>query len=250
VSKLASENLKLVDMDLMKGDHKTPEFIKLNPRHCVPTLKDNRFVLTESRAIANYLVDKYSSADLAARYPGIWGHLSAHEKALVDEMLHYDIGTLYKRIGEWVYPQLFRNETGDDEKLAMVRKSLEYLNDKIQEHKGGLCSGHLSLADLSVACSLSMLDFFDDIDWATYPFLDKWRTDIHALPQWKKVNEAFEAWVQSKKGIKVVDLDEDEEKSQPAPTPSPKKKRKTRARTKAKAPSSPKAKRGRKKKST
>ena len=197
VSRLASENVKLVDVDLSKNEHKTPEYVKMNPRHCVPTLKDNRFVLTESRAIANYLVSKYASADLAAKYPGIWGNLSAQEKALVDEMLHYDIGTLYKRIGEWVYPQLFKGCPPDDEKLAMVHKSLQYLNGKVEEHKGGLCSAHLSLADMSVACSLSMLDFFDNIDWSAYAFLDKWRTNIHALSHWKKVNEAFEEWVLS-----------------------------------------------------
>uniref|UniRef100_A0A671LQ09 Glutathione S-transferase theta 2 n=1 Tax=Sinocyclocheilus anshuiensis TaxID=1608454 RepID=A0A671LQ09_9TELE len=40
---------------IRKGQHKTPEFTKLNPMQKLPVLEDNGFVLTESDAILKYL---------------------------------------------------------------------------------------------------------------------------------------------------------------------------------------------------
>jgi glutathione S-transferase len=42
-------------LDFTKGEHKNPEYLALNPNGAVPTLVDGDFVLTESRAIMQYL---------------------------------------------------------------------------------------------------------------------------------------------------------------------------------------------------
>jgi glutathione S-transferase len=160
VSKLAGQNTKLVDINLMKGEHKQDWFIKLNPRHCVPTYTREDLVLTESRAIARYMVTLSDSDALRRKYPGIWQWCFVPSKqARINEMLDYDIGTLYKRIGAYIYPTLFAGEKPDPEKFAMVKKSLEFLSDQIQKNGGYLCGNQLTLGDLSVALSLTMLEF-------------------------------------------------------------------------------------------
>jgi glutathione S-transferase len=196
-------------------------------------MKDGRFVLTESRAIANYLVSKYQNADLASLYPGIWGALSSQEKASVDEMLHYDIGTFYKRVGAWVYPQLFGGAEADEEKFAMIIKSLEYLDSKIKKNGGGLCTKHLTVADLSVALSLSMLDFFD-LDLSAHKYVGTWLNAVKSLPQWEEVNEAFVQWVanvkdaQGSESVNSVKSLEEKESPNVPPLVSPKKSRRGR----------------------
>src|SRR5229473_6821470 len=40
------------------GDLRKPEFLKLNPRHRVPVIVDDGFVLYESAAIVEYLEDR------------------------------------------------------------------------------------------------------------------------------------------------------------------------------------------------
>merc|ERR1712141_981188 len=62
---------KMVNCDLMKGDHKTPEYLKMNPQHTIPTMKDGDFCMNESRPIATYLASKYGKDDKL--YPIMFG---------------------------------------------------------------------------------------------------------------------------------------------------------------------------------
>ncbi|NML44418.1 glutathione S-transferase family protein [Ramlibacter sp. G-1-2-2] len=52
-------------VDLMKGAHKAPELIALNPMGKLPILVDGDAVVTESAAIGLYLADRYSLGRLA-----------------------------------------------------------------------------------------------------------------------------------------------------------------------------------------
>lgn len=51
-------------LEASKGEHKSPEYLRLNPRGKVPTLKDGEIVLTESLAIMAYLDRKHPAPPL------------------------------------------------------------------------------------------------------------------------------------------------------------------------------------------
>ncbi len=50
-----------VDVDLLKGEQKLPEFIAKNPFGRVPVLEDDEITITESNAILVYLAKRYGS---------------------------------------------------------------------------------------------------------------------------------------------------------------------------------------------
>src|SRR5215469_15760126 len=54
-------------LDFAKGEHKNPEYLALNPNGAVPTLVDGDYVLTESRAIMQYLASKKPESGLLPR---------------------------------------------------------------------------------------------------------------------------------------------------------------------------------------
>jgi glutathione S-transferase len=54
-------NYSLIDVDLMNGEHKTDEFLKLNPFGQVPVLDDDGVIIYDSNAILVYLAQKYDN---------------------------------------------------------------------------------------------------------------------------------------------------------------------------------------------
>src|SRR5580704_11817261 len=63
-------DLEEKQLDFAKGEHKSPEYLALNPNGAVPTLVDGDLVLTESRAIMQYLASKKPEAGLLPRDEG------------------------------------------------------------------------------------------------------------------------------------------------------------------------------------
>ena len=54
---------ELIVVDLLQGEHKSPEFLKLNPFGQIPVLDDDGTVVSDSNAILVYLAKKYGRSD-------------------------------------------------------------------------------------------------------------------------------------------------------------------------------------------
>ncbi|XP_063243261.1 uncharacterized protein LOC134542717 [Bacillus rossius redtenbacheri] len=138
-------NLKLVD--LRAKEHLTPQFLKMNPQHKVPTIDDNGFVLGESRAIMGYLVDQYAKND--SLYPK-----DAKKRALVNQRLYFDIGTLYQRFSDYCYPIVFDGAAPNQKNLEKLEEAFGVL-DKILEGKKWVAGSSLTIADISLTSSVA-----------------------------------------------------------------------------------------------
>src|SRR4051794_8385704 len=57
-------DIELVVVDLLKGEHKAPDYLRRNPNGKVPLLDDDGFTLWESHAIMQYLADGVPGQDL------------------------------------------------------------------------------------------------------------------------------------------------------------------------------------------
>ena len=56
-------------VNMAKGEHKSPEYLKINPRGKVPALQIDDQFLIENVAIQNYLVKHFPEAGLAPKDP-------------------------------------------------------------------------------------------------------------------------------------------------------------------------------------
>jgi glutathione S-transferase len=87
---------EIVPIDFQKGEHKAPEFLKINPAGKLPALVDGESKLFETAAICLYLGDKFPQSNLApkigaperGRYLSLMVYSTSQlEPALVDTMV-------------------------------------------------------------------------------------------------------------------------------------------------------------------
>eukprot|EP00088_Acartia_fossae_P047816 TRINITY_DN5195_c0_g1_i1.p1 TRINITY_DN5195_c0_g1~~TRINITY_DN5195_c0_g1_i1.p1 ORF type:complete len:222 (+),score=77.57 TRINITY_DN5195_c0_g1_i1:52-717(+) len=173
-------NFKLVD--LMKGEHKTPEFLKLNPLHTIPTVVDGDLNLTESRAIATYLASKYGKDDKL--YPK-----DLVTRLHVDQMLYFDMGVFYKAFGDLVYPKMFGGPEPEQKHWDRLAEVLGWVNDFVKGGKYVAGTDHLTIADLSILATYATLKAAGITELDKYPELEAWFTRCSAeVPNYDKSN--------------------------------------------------------------
>jgi glutathione S-transferase len=79
--------VRLVDVDLRAGAHKTPEFLRKNPFGQVPVIEDGDVTLADSNAILVYLAGRYDKS-------GTWYPRDPLEAARVQQWLSVAAGQL------------------------------------------------------------------------------------------------------------------------------------------------------------
>lgn len=78
-------------LDPGKREHKSPDYLAMNPRGKVPLLKDGDTVVHESLAILAYLDAKHPEPPLFGTTPGETGHVWQ----VVSELIHYTIEPMF-----------------------------------------------------------------------------------------------------------------------------------------------------------
>jgi len=95
----APYEIKLIDFG--KREHKSPEFLKINPMGKLPAIKHKGVVITETPAICAYLADAFPKAGLAPKVddPKRGSYLrwmfftsACFEPAIIDRMLSRPLG--------------------------------------------------------------------------------------------------------------------------------------------------------------
>uniref|UniRef100_A0A1I8NQE5 Glutathione S-transferase 1-1 n=1 Tax=Stomoxys calcitrans TaxID=35570 RepID=A0A1I8NQE5_STOCA len=154
-------------LNLMAGEHMKPEFLKINPQHCVPTLVDGDFALWESRPIMIYLVEKYGKKD-DSLYP-----CCPKKRAIINQRLYFDMGTLYKSFAEYYYPKSFYGKPLDEEAFKKLESAFEFLNTFLSGSKY-VAGDSMTLADFAIMASLSTMVEVANVDISKYEKVAKW----------------------------------------------------------------------------
>ena len=198
VAKHLGIELNLINVDLMTGQHMTPEFEKLNPAKLVPTIVDNGFALGESRAIITYLVNQYAPGHKL--YPA-----DPKKRAQIDRVLYLtaelflrgrQMGKVILRENKWPVP---------DDLIDNYVELLKVLEQLVAGHKF-LAGDEMSIADISFICDVATV-FSVDVKTVA-PGIGKWiETMKNELPEFEEFIEApkasFKAMIEAKTGFKI-----------------------------------------------
>jgi glutathione S-transferase len=175
-------NAEFVELDLMAGGLKTPDYAGLNPNMKVPTLVDGALVLWESSAIMAHLCVKAGSDMWPARNPG--------EQVEVLRWLSWGDGHWSPAVGPFYFEHVVKAT------FAMGPPDRESLRAKIPALMkfAGVLDGHLA-GRTHVACARLTIADFQLASMATYwresemplegfPNIVRWIDSLTRIPAW------------------------------------------------------------------
>jgi glutathione S-transferase len=174
------------NVDLAKGEQKTPEFLALNPNGAVPTLVDGDFVLTESRVIMQYLAAKKPESGLLPR--------DERARADVTRWQFWDASHFSPQLGTLAFQKVLKPRMGMggpdaakvEEALSNFRRFAAVLERRL-DGRQYVVGGGLTLADLTLACSL-MYAGQTAVPLAEFPNIEAWFSRIGDMDAWRKTN--------------------------------------------------------------
>jgi glutathione S-transferase len=162
-----------------------PDFLRLNPAAEVPVLVDGETVVADSAAIADYLEEVHDDPDLLGRSQ-VQRNEVRRLVAWFDVKFRREVTDLLW--GEKLLRRLKRNGVPSSEALragaANIRGHLAYIG-YLYEDRRWLAGEELSLADLTAAAHLSVLDYLGDVPWEASAGARDWYAKLKSRPSFR-----------------------------------------------------------------
>jgi glutathione S-transferase len=160
-------------VDFAKGEHKSPEFLKLNPMGQIPVIHVDDFVLPESVAITFYLATKFAP-EMLGKAP--------EDAAQVIRWSIWNMLHLNSSFGDLASVKW----TGKELAPEVKEKVMDNLSKRLPVLEGQLAGkdyilGAFSLADVNVLATFlygQMVNF----DFSSYPNISAWLARCAARP--------------------------------------------------------------------
>ena len=175
--------VELVEPNMMGGELKKAEFLKLNPNGKVPTLVDGDFVLWESRAIMQYVASKKPGNEL---WPS-----DARAQADIARWQFWEATHLSKGTSPFAFERLFKKifmkQEADEAALVVAAKDFHAVAPILNGHLEGkkfLLGDKLTLADFSVGACFSFAEP-SQLPWNDYAHIRAWWARLGEVPAWK-----------------------------------------------------------------
>lgn len=170
-----------VGLKFSEREHKSEEYLKLNPNGKIPTLIDDGFVLWESMAINRYLARKHrpellgkSETDMAlVEQWSVWG-ASEYQTPLLVALRH----------GMMLPPE--KRDSGIFDSEVVKLNNFHKIIDRALEDKEYLVGDYITLADLQNAVAINFMKMIN-VDISNFSNLSKWLEKISNRPSFQKL---------------------------------------------------------------
>lgn len=169
-------------VDLMKGETRSPDFLKLNPTGRLPVLTDGEFSLWEANAIAQYLASQQENS----LYPSDAKTRASIMQWQSWQLAHWGPACQPIQYENFVKPQLNMGEPNAEvvkQATERFHKEAPILNKHLSDHEY-LVGNVLTIADFSVA---AYLPYAQPARFPLEPYdsIRRWFQQISSLPAWR-----------------------------------------------------------------
>ncbi len=174
---MLKQPFETIVLDTKKKEHKSAEFLKLNPRGQVPVLEDGDKVFWDSTACLVYLARKHGGEQ--------WLPTDAAGMAEVQQWLALSNNELHYGLqwGRGIKTGI--RDIGSYEEYAVYgRSGLAVLEGRLKSNQWLAC-GRSTIADLACYCYTSVSPE-GGFDLGAHPSVASWVKRVEALPGWIK----------------------------------------------------------------
>ncbi len=181
-------------IELFKGENRTPEFLKMNPRGKVPVLRDGDYFIYESLAIISYLDRKFMQESLFGETP----EQAAQIMKMISEYQSY----IAPHVGEIMSLVFWRNDLLKNiDQLTNIRQNLHDELNQLELYLDGnnwVIGNNISAADICIFPFMQILlraeskikrsipDFDLLLLDKSFPSISKWLKMLETLPGYEK----------------------------------------------------------------
>lgn len=161
-----------IPVDLLGGEQRTPDYLKLNPFGQVPVLDDDGIIVWDSTAILIYLANKYGDES--------WLPNDPEGAAMVQRFLSIASGEVFRGPCVARLITVFDAPLDHQASKATAYKLFEVLDAHLA-HQDFLAADHRTIAD--VACYSYIAHAPEgDVSLEEYPHIRSWLKRVEALP--------------------------------------------------------------------
>ncbi len=184
-----SLDCELVEVDLLKGEQKAPEFLKLNPLGKIPILCDGDFILRESNAILFYLGKQYGKR--------LWPEKPQQEAQawqwLLYESAHMAPNLMAFWFQHFVVPKV-QLPPMPEKKLQSLHNQIEQVLDLLEQHLAHqqyMLGEQFSLVDCAIGVELAVLHESILKNATRWPQVSAYKDAFVARPSWQLAQGAL-----------------------------------------------------------
>ncbi|KAK0589706.1 hypothetical protein LWI29_017585 [Acer saccharum] len=184
-------DFETVPVDLIKGEHKNPDYLALQPFGAVPVIQDGDYTLYESRAIIRYYAEKYKDqgTDLLGK--------TIEERGLVEQWVEVEAHNYHPPIYTLTVQILFASKMGFTADENLIKESEEKLGKVMDLYEERLSKSKYLAGDFFSLADLSNLPFTQrlvsemgkEYMIRQRKHVSAWWDDISTRPSWLKVKD-------------------------------------------------------------
>lgn len=175
-----------VTVNLMAREHRSPDFLKINPAGKLPALVDDGNVITESAAIVLYLAEKYPERKLISA--------GLHDRAQLYRWLLFTMTELEQPLWRIArHTAFYPKDKRLPAEIELARADFSPMAKVIEEHMHGrkfVVGDSVTVADFVLAYTLDWASFVDLLE--DLPNLQTYVERMYARPSAPmRMKEAF-----------------------------------------------------------
>jgi glutathione S-transferase len=167
---LAEKNIsdvEIVDIDLMKAEHKTPEYRAIAPNSRIPALQlDDGTVIMESTAICRYLESLYPEPNLFGESPIEIASIEMWQARIYNELM-IPLAMGFRHLHPAMSGLETQNKDYGEQQKNIGIKSLNYFNGVLSESKF-VAGDRYTFADIQMITTTDFFISLNQLDLGDY----------------------------------------------------------------------------------